>query len=92
LMSHNPDYAEKLGESGAKIDLMLSGHTHGGQATILGFYAPLLPSAYGQKYRSGIVYKGDTEIIISKGVGNIRPALRFCCPPDILLLTLKSER
>ena len=89
LMSHNPDYAEKIGESISKIDLMLSGHTHGGQITIFGLYAPILPSAYGQKYRSGIVYKDDTAVIISKGVGSLSPALRFCCYPDILLLTLK---
>ncbi len=90
LISHNPDYAEKLGEAGGVIDLMLSGHTHGGQGTFFGLYAPVLPSAFGQKYRSGIAYKGRTQVIVSKGVGNIRPAWRFCCPPDILALTLKA--
>jgi predicted MPP superfamily phosphohydrolase len=53
LVSHNPDYCESLSLN--KIDLVLSGHTHGGQVTFFGLYAPFLPTHTGQKYRSGLV-------------------------------------
>jgi len=92
LLSHNPDYAEKLGGLGSKINLMLCGHTHGGQVTFFCFYAPRLPSSYGQKYCSGIVFNGSTEIIISKGVGCLSPAIRFFCYPDIISLTLRHDK
>jgi uncharacterized protein len=42
LVSYTPDFAKKLKTS--KIDLMLSGHTHGGHITFFGLWAPYLPS------------------------------------------------
>ena len=87
LVSHNPDYIENM-DSNA-IDLMLSGHTHGGQMSFFGFYAPLVPSNYGQKYRTGIIKKGNTTLVVSNGVGLIRPAVRFCTRPQIIVIDLK---
>jgi predicted MPP superfamily phosphohydrolase len=89
LVSHNPDYAEQL--STHQIDLMLSGHTHGGQVTLFGFWAPLVPSRYGQKYRSGIVETAMMKVIISTGIGVITPPVRFFARPEIILLTLKRR-
>jgi len=89
LVSHNPDFAEKADLS--YFDLMLSGHTHGGQITLFGF-APLLPSEYGQKYRTGTVYKDGVPVIVSNGAGFGGTLLRFrfCAPSDFLLITLRS--
>ena len=53
LVSHEPDFAEKL--QPGWVDLMLSGHTHGGQLTFFGLWAPVVASEYGQKYRTGMV-------------------------------------
>ena len=53
LMSHNPDTAEHLPDD--SVDLMLSGHTHGGQVTFFGLRALHVPSDFGQKYRTGVV-------------------------------------
>lgn len=88
LVSHNPDYAEHMPVN--KIDLMLSGHTHGGQITLFGLYAPYTASKYGQKYREGIIKKGDTEIIVSHGVGTVVLPMRFFARPDIVVITLKK--
>ena len=44
LISHNPDFIEQIKNN--KIDLTLSGHTHGGQLTLFGLWAPILPSKY----------------------------------------------
>ncbi len=88
LLSHNPDFAEEL-PPGA-VDLMLSGHTHGGQITFFGLWAPYLPSDYGQKYRTGLVVTESTTVIVSNGIGTIFPPIRFFAPPQIVEITLES--
>ncbi len=88
LLSHNPDYAEDLPAD--EVDLVLSGHTHGGQITLFGRYAPYLPSDYGQKYRTGVVENGTTTVIVSNGIGSsIVPPVRFFAPPQIVEITLR---
>ncbi len=89
LVSHNPDYAEEL-PPGA-VDLVLSGHTHGGQVTFFGLWAPYLPSDYGQKYRTGLVVTENTTVIVSNGIGTIFPPIRFFAPPQIVEITLRSD-
>jgi predicted MPP superfamily phosphohydrolase len=89
LISHNPDYIENIKTN--KIDLTLSGHTHGGQITLFGFWAPILPSEYGQKYRYGLKTFGNMNSYISSGIGTITPALRFFCRPEIVLIGLKNK-
>lgn len=93
LISHNPDFVEKLSpEDLALFDLVLSGHTHGGQITLFG-YAPVIPSEYGQRYRSGKVMKDGVPVVISNGAGFGGSVLRFrvCAPSDYILITLKPK-
>ena len=87
LLSHHPDYAETLTTD--LVDLVLSGHNHGGQVTLFGLWAPLLPSSNGQKYRTGTVHTGLTTVVISNGVGTVTPPLRFCARPEIILVRLE---
>jgi predicted MPP superfamily phosphohydrolase len=89
LVSHNPDYAESLHTK--KIDLMLSGHTHGGQVTLFGLFAPILPTITGQKYRSGEVDVPDMKVIVSNGTGTITPPVRFFAPAEIVVVRLKKK-
>lgn len=89
LMSHNPDYAERLDTD--RIDLMLSGHTHGGQVTFFGLWAPLLPSSFGQKYRTGLVETENTRVLVSNGVGTVTPPLRFFARPQINVIKLQAH-
>ncbi len=89
LVSHNPDYAEEIKTD--KIDLVLSGHTHGGQVTLFGLWAPSIPSRYGQKYRTGIVDTKFTKVVISNGVGMVGLPVRFFARPEIIIIILKSE-
>jgi uncharacterized protein len=88
LVSHNPDVSEGL-PVGA-VDLVLSGHTHGGQLTFFGLFAFHVPSDYGQKYRTGEISNGRTTVIVSNGVGTIFPPVRFFAPPQIVVITLKT--
>ncbi len=94
LLSHNPDYKQQVPTD--RVDLMLCGHTHGGQVTFFGLFAPFLPIKSGQKYRSGVVQEGPMTIVISRGIGSIRPwffgsmpPLRFFSPPEIVLIKLE---
>ena len=88
LLSHNPDYAENLQTN--KVDLMLCGHTHGGQVTLFGLWAPFVPSKYKQKYRTGLVKTEHTEVLISNGAGTsgFLP-VRFFARPQINIIELK---
>ncbi len=90
LISHSPDFAEDL-PAGA-VDLVVSGHTHGGQVTLFGLWAPYIPSEYGQKYRTGMVTNEVTTVIISNGVGTSTiPPIRLFARPQIVLITLQSD-
>jgi hypothetical protein len=86
LLSHNPDYAEEM-PGGYRVDLMISGHTHGGQVVLPLLGAPFAPSRYGQKYCSGMKQGKYCRVYISRGIGCIR-AIRFNCPPELPVLTL----
>ncbi|MCX7746051.1 MAG: metallophosphoesterase [Clostridia bacterium] len=88
LLSHNPDYVEKIKTN--KIDLVLSGHTHGGQVTLFGLWAPFVPSQYGQKYREGLIRNEYTQVLVSHGIGNVGYyPVRFFARPQIHVIELK---
>ncbi len=87
LLSHNPDYVESIQTTA--VDLVLSGHTHGGQVTFFGLWAPIIHSDFGQKYRSGVVHTPFTTVVVSNGIGVITPPLRFGARPEIVLIRLQ---
>lgn len=86
LLSHNPDYTEVMEDK--RVGLILSGHTHGGQVVLPFYGAPLVPSAYGQKYLHGLVKTPVTQVYVTRGVATIYPPVRFCAPPEVVLVTL----
>ncbi len=88
LLSHNPDVAEdEIWPT--RIDLQLSGHTHGGEVCIPFGPAPIIPSKYGQKFRAGLVKGRSHRVYVTRGIGT--PVyVRFCCPPEVTYLTLRS--
>ena len=88
LVSHHPDYIENMNTD--LIDLTLSGHTHGGQITLFGWWAPLLPSKYGQKYRYGFIDSGMMKSYVSSGIGTVVLPFRFFCRPEIVVIRLKK--
>lgn len=86
FVSHQPDVVKELtDEERALIDLMISGHTHGGQMTIFG-YAHYIPSKYGQQFRSGRIEMEPTTLIVSNGVGETRIPLRYFAPAEVVLI------
>ncbi len=91
LLTHHPDYSESLPDN-EKIDLVIAGHTHGGQVRIpVADYAPIVPSRYGRKYAGGLVTLNrpeSTRVYVSRGLGTAILPVRFNCPPEITLITL----
>ncbi|HSW61923.1 MAG TPA: metallophosphoesterase [Dissulfurispiraceae bacterium] len=85
ILAHNPDSADRLKVE--TFDLMLAGHTHGGQVRFPLLGAPFMP-VRNKDYTMGLVWslKG-APVFISRGVGSTIP-FRFNCAPEIALIEL----
>ncbi|MCC6508384.1 MAG: metallophosphoesterase [Pirellulaceae bacterium] len=84
-LSHTPDqhpWARSLG-----LDLLLAGHTHGGQVRIPGVGPLIAPSRHGSRFASGVFRLPPTLMHVSRGLAGTQP-LRWRCPPEISLLTI----
>lgn len=86
LLKHEPDYFPEVDKS--TVDLVLSGHTHGGQVTFFGLYAPYLPPN-GQEYITGTYKEGNSTLIVSNGIGTVNLPMRFFARPQIIVVNLK---
>jgi len=93
VLAHNPDTAEIQGladASAPRVDLMLSGHTHGGQVRIPFLGTPIVPSRYGQKYAGGLVDGPRFPVLISRGIGMSLLPVRLGVPPEISVIELRG--
>ena len=91
MMCHAPDYADDLMRhpAGRSIDVMLSGHTHGGQVRLPFVGALSLPIG-GRKYVEGLFHLGDMQLYVNRGIGTVGVPFRFDCPPEITSITLRA--
>lgn len=87
LLSHHPEYYPRYIKD-LDIDLILSGHAHGGQWRIFGrpFFAP--DQAFFPKYAEGIT---DGRLIVSRGLANNAPAPRFFNPRELIVIDFKTN-
>lgn len=106
LLHHIPDLIEDIAPSG-KVDLYLSGHTHGGQIRIpflryftndvkgeFPYYGAIVTlSKFRTKYQSGMFTVGNTRLFVGRGigVGPIFP-IRIFCKPEIGILDITPDR
>lgn len=91
LMVHEPDFADHVVRHGG-VDLMIAGHTHGGQVRI-----PLVGALYepplGRKYIEGLFHlKNDLQLYVNRGIGTVELPFRLFCRPEITLITLRGPR
>jgi predicted MPP superfamily phosphohydrolase len=88
LLSHNPDIIAH--PAAAQVDVVLAGHTHGGQL-VLPFWGPAhTQSAHlSRRHVAGYFRQGQTHVYISRGLGEGIP-LRFGARPQLALITLKA--
>ncbi|HEB02905.1 MAG TPA: metallophosphoesterase [Nitrospirae bacterium] len=92
LLSHNPDVNMDIDRKGRHVDLVLSGHTHGGQIVLPFVGALFLPVKTGRRYQEGIVQDGQRLTFVSRGVGTVILPFRLKCPPEVSVLTLRSVK
>ena len=89
-LMHEPDYFDDMT---ARRDIMLqvSGHTHGGQCRVpVTGYAPAKVK-YGEKYIYGHHAIGNSNLFVTRGIGTSGLRVRFACPPELAILTLRAE-
>lgn len=87
LLAHYPSFFERAASQG--VDLVLSGHTHGGQVGLPGAASRInLARLTGQRSR-GLVQRGRSHLFVSAGLGTTGPPMRLGVPPEIALLVLR---
>ncbi len=92
---HRPRYAEAIAKAG--FDLVVAGHTHGGQVTVPGFGPPITASPLPRHVCAGGAHplSHQATLYVSRGVGmeaGFAPPIRFLSPPEISVLTLAGPR
>lgn len=86
LLAHNPIILRRAARAG--VDLVLSGHTHGGQVSLRSE-----KNAAGRPRRrllKGLARQGETQIYVTRGLGTVVLPVRFGCPPEVSLLELRT--
>lgn len=87
LLAHTPDVFPWAKEN--DFDLMLAGHTHGGQIR-LPLYGPLVsPSLYGVAYSAGEFFFDPLFMHVSRGLSGQHP-IRYDCPPEVSILVIQA--
>jgi uncharacterized protein len=88
LLAHNPLILGRAAYH--NIDLMLSGHTHGGQVKLREPREKILFPNRRKRLRSGLHQRKNTQIYITRGIGTVVLPVRYQCPPEISLLELRA--
>jgi predicted MPP superfamily phosphohydrolase len=85
--THNPDIFPSLPPG---VDLLLAGHTHGGQVRLPLIGPPMVPSSYGRRYASGHVKEAGRHLFVTPGIGTSIVPVRLGVPPEVSLVVLRS--
>lgn len=87
LLDHHPENYGRVTRD-RDIDLILSGHAHGGQIRLFGYglYAP--HQGVFPKYTSGVY---DNRLVVSRGLGNIKPIPRIGNPTELVYVKIQSS-
>lgn len=90
LLTHNPDSAYELPEGllppGSKIDLLVAGHTHGGQMFIPPLVYWMIPCEY--PFVRGWYEVNNMPVYVTSGVGEVLLPLRFLVPPEVVIMNI----
>ncbi len=94
LLHHSPDVV--LGLSGPRRpDLVIAGHTHGGQVRLPGLGALVTLTALPRRYASGLFREFGTTLYVCRGIGlegRFAPQVRLFCPPEVALFEIRTLR
>ena len=87
-LAHNPDIFPQLPQ---RVSLLLAGHTHGGQVKLPFIGTVVHTSDFGDHYEAGHVFENGHHLFVTTGIGTSIIVVRFRVPPEIVLLTVKSN-
>ena len=87
LLAHNPIVLRRAAR--ASVDLILSGHTHGGQVAIRN--EPSTLKGARKRMLKGLGRLGSTQIYVNRGLGTVVLPIRYGCPPEVSLLELRTS-
>ncbi len=91
LMCHRPYFLRQASEM--NIDLVLSGHTHGGQVSLGTFGDTILaPASLASPYVWGKYRINNTHMYVNRGIGTVGLPIRLNCPPEITIVRLLSGK
>lgn len=88
LLVHEPDFAD-VAASNKRIDLQLSGHSHGGQICIP-LHGPIFTPPLSRVYPSGLYHIKDMQLYTNRGLGVLQLPMRFDCRPEIAVIELTA--
>ncbi len=94
VLEHSPDVLPVITDKlliSKDLRLILAAHTHGGQVWLPILGTPIVPSSYGQKYSYGHIRENNVDMFVTTGVGTSILPFRFMMPPEIAVVTLRSE-
>jgi predicted MPP superfamily phosphohydrolase len=86
LLAHNPIILRRAARAG--VDLVLSGHTHGGQVSLRS--ERTVSGRPRRRLLKGLARLDETQIYITRGLGTVVLPVRFGCPPEVSLLELRT--
>ena len=88
LLAHEPDFADEAAATG-RVDLQLSGHSHGGQVNLPLMGPPFLPHL-AKKYPRGHYRINGMQLYTNRCLGTTALQLRLNCPAEIAVITLRA--
>lgn len=88
LLSHNPDVFPFVPN---RVNLTISGHTHGGQVNLPVLGRLIVPSGFGDRYAFGHIHENNKDLYVSTGIGTSMIPVRFGVLPEIDILTIKNK-
>ena len=95
VLEHTPDTFKTISGTlsiGPEFKLYLTGHTHGGQVWLPIIARPVVPSSFGQQFAYGHVRDNGVDVFITSGIGESILPLRFMVPPEVAVITLRSDQ
>ncbi len=86
LLTHNPDMFFDVPDN---VNLILAGHTHGGQVRLPFTGALITPSMYGNRLTYGFINENNKKMIVTSGIGTSILPVRFNCRPEIVIVNFE---
>jgi predicted MPP superfamily phosphohydrolase len=86
VVTHHPDLIDRLGDR--RVDLLLCGHTHGGQVCFPFFGPVIVPSVHETKHAWGFFRERNVLMYVGRGVGAV-PPVRILCRPELPIFELR---